>query len=144
MVNGPADTSTPAEAGGWAVGGTWVGGTWVGIGVAGMGVADAGIGVGTCVAGIRVGVAITGNMVFVGRGAGLVGCTTVTDRSHPATMTANIERSRKVFLIVKSPFKVNHSHEKPETPPPLGEFPTGQVDSNPHGLDQGAVIFSNS
>jgi hypothetical protein len=139
MVSGSTDTSTPAGDDGCAVGGTWVG-----TAVAGMGVAEAGIWVGTCVAGIGVGVAAGGITVFVGREAGLVGCDTVTERSHPADMRAKMARSRKALFMIEFPFSLDDSHQRNKTPPPLGESCTGQVDSNVNGLDQGTITFSNS
>ena len=41
---------------------------------------------------------ITGLVVFVDRGAGLVGVTVVTDRSHAIDMTMNMERNKKNFF----------------------------------------------
>jgi hypothetical protein len=55
-------------------------------------------------AGIWVGV-----MVFVGRGTGLVGCATGAKMLHASDTTRKIERNKKNFLMVESPFMLNPS-----------------------------------
>jgi hypothetical protein len=67
---------------------------------------------GVAEAGIKVDVSDTGIMVFVGRGAGLVGGTTVTDRSHARATTMNTERNKKAFFMGESPFILNHTHRE--------------------------------
>ena len=61
-------------------------------------------------------------------GTGAVDGAIDTVRSHAWIIKANTARSKKIFFIVEFPFMHNHSHYEEKTPPPLGEFITGQVD----------------
>ena len=69
------------------------------------------------ISGVVVAESITGLVVFVDRGAGLVGVTVVTDRSHAIDMTMNMERNKKNFFtvelfMVEFPFMPNRNHQE--------------------------------
>jgi hypothetical protein len=101
----------------------------VGAEVAGANVGDTRVCAGAIVPGIWVNVPDTGSVVFVGKGAGLVGGATVTVRSHARATKMIMERNKNIFLIVAFPFSLDHSPQRQKTPPPVEEFGTGQVDS---------------
>lgn len=77
----------------------------------------------------RLAVSIAGAAVLVVANGkvGLVDGETVIDRSHAIVAIMSMAKNNKILFIVEIPFMYNHSHHEGKTPPPLGEFLSGQV-----------------